>query len=131
MIINRKNLETLSMKKEIKKVEPIEKAIAEIKERIEDFAATYHKGNLAQELGLQVNYFHDLKRKKNFTITELSALSKKFNYNLFNHIDMQQRGAKREELPQISITIEVKDIEKNRIILEQIMDKNSASKLLG
>ena len=114
----------------------IEKSIAEIKEQLKSLSKDKNKLAITEKLGINKNYFSDLSKKKNFTITELVLLSEEFGYDFFKHIHGLKSQISdslfqmEEKKTRISVVIEVNDTTKERIILEQIMDKQSAKRIL-
>jgi len=114
----------------------IEKSIAEIKDKLRLLSKDKNKQAITEKLGMNKNYFSDLSKKKNFTITELVLLSQEFNYDFFVHIhglksQMSDSLTRIEDKKtRISVVIEVNNTPNQRIILEQIMDKQSVKRIL-
>ncbi len=114
----------------------IEQSISDIKEKLRLLSKDKNKQAITEKLGINKNYFSDLSKKKNFTITELVLLSEEFGYDFFKHVHglntkLNDTISKIEDKKtRISVVIEVNDTSKERIILEQIMDKQSVKRIL-
>jgi DNA-binding Xre family transcriptional regulator len=114
----------------------IEKSVVGIKEKILSLIRErkINATQLALDLNINKNYFTDLKKKKTFSITELSLLSESFNYNLFDLIEHKFTDKKSQisdKKARVSIVIEVDNESEERKILEMVLDKPTVKKLMG
>ncbi|MDP1763051.1 MAG: helix-turn-helix domain-containing protein [Sediminibacterium sp.] len=114
----------------------IEKSVLEIKAKILSLIKErkINATQLALDLNINKNYFTDLKKKKTFSITELSILSESFNYNLFDLIEhrlTEKKSNISDKKAKVSIVIEVDNESEERKILEMVLDRPTVKKLLG
>lgn len=113
----------------------IDGAIAALKAKMREASEGKNQIDLTQILGIQKNFFGDLKKKKTFTINELVAFSEYFDFDFFSLIELKLKTqlppVKRERKAKITVTLEVENESQERIILETILDKQAVKKLLG